>query len=284
MRVIVRALGSGNRREREDAMEALDNALHGDIYRGLMPLLDEQSVQGFLISGRRPVTSWPGTFYSPGEALSFLLGEPDSVLNALCREVAQENPEIMAGVIHPVGLAPGITTENVRAVSQAATVLPVPPPAGRTAVSCSLGQRIRHLRAMPLCQGLKILEIARIVSRAQLITVDRGEILIHNGSVGDRVYIVCQGSLSADDSHRSGEWSAGDIVGELACMDGAAQMETVRCETKVLLLAIACGEFQQILLQLPVLALNLCAIYSRWLKVYHRRLTCTDGAANHAGA
>ena len=137
---------------------------------------------------------------------------------------------------------------------------------------------------MPLFQGLKIHELARIVSKAQLITVDQGEILMHKGSVGDRIYIVCQGSLSADDSPRSGEWSSGDIVGDLACMDSAAQLATVRCETKALLLAVSCDAFQQILLQFPVLALNLCAIYSRWLKVYHQRLACWTGAASHAGA
>ena len=137
---------------------------------------------------------------------------------------------------------------------------------------------------MPLFQGIKIHELARIVSKAQLITVDQGEILMHEGSVGDRIYIVCQGSLSADDSPRSGEWSSGDIVGELACMDGAAQLTTVRCETKALLLAVSCDTFQQILLQFPVLALNLCAIYGRWLKVYHQRLACMDGATSHAGA
>ncbi len=284
MRVIVRAIGSENKREREDAVEALDTVLHGDIRRGLMPLLDEQSLQEILISGRMPVKSWTRARYSPGEALSSLLGEPDSVLNALCLEVVQENPEIMAGVVHPAGLSTVITTANARAEPEADTYFPGPSPAGRTAVSCSLGQRIRHLRAMPLFQGIKIHELARMVSKAQLITVDQGEILMHKGGVGNRIYIVCQGSLSADDSPRSGEWSSGDIVGELACMDGAAQLVTVRCETRALLLSVSCDTFQQILLQFPVLALNLCAVYSRWLKVYHQRLAGMDGVASHAGA
>ncbi|MCB2148416.1 MAG: cyclic nucleotide-binding domain-containing protein [Deltaproteobacteria bacterium] len=260
MRVIVRALNSINKREREDAVEALDNALHGDIRRGLMPLLDGRFVQEQLITGRVTVKSWTRPPGSPGEAMVSLLSEPDPVLQALCLEAAQENPAIMPILDSSPDPLSDVSRE----------------PEGTQDDSLSLGQRIRHLRAMPLFQGIKIHELAEVVGKAQWITVEQGDFLLREGSVGDRIYLVCQGSLCSDGCRRSGEWSTGDIVGELACMDSAAQLVTVRCETKARLAAIACDTFQQILLQFPVLALNLCASYSQWLKVYHQRLECMN--------
>ncbi len=267
MRVIVRALNSSNKREREDAEEALDNALHGHIRRGLMPLLDGQFVQEQLITGRISVKSWTSPPGSPGEAMVSLLSEPDPVLQALCLEAVQENPAIM-----PIlDLSPDPLSEVPR-MSE-----------GTADDSLSLGQRIRHLRAMPFFRGIKIRELAEVVGKAQWITVDQGEVLLRQGSVGNRIYLVCQGSLCSDGARRSGEWSTGDIVGELACMGSAEQLVTVRCETKARLVTISCDSFQQILLQLPVLALNLCARYSQWLKVYHQRLACMNGKNNPVG-
>ena len=266
MRVIVRALNSSNKREREDAVEALDNALHGDIRRGLMPLLDGQFVQEQLITGRMTVKSWTRPPGSPGMAMSLLLNEPDPFLQALCLEVVQEDPAIM-----PIVDSFPNPLSNVPRVSE-----------GTADDSPSLGQRIRYLRAMPLFQGIKIHELAEVAGKAQWITVNQGEFLLREGSVGDRIYLVCQGSLCSDGSRRSGEWSTGDIVGELACMDGAAQLVSVRCETKARLLVISCDTFRQILLQFPVLALNLCARYSQWLKVYHQRLACMNEKINPA--
>ena len=266
MRVIVRALNTNNKREREDAMEALDNALHGDIRRGLMPLLDGQFVQEQLISGRMSVKSWTGPLCSPGDALLSLLSQDDPVLQTLCLDVVKESPAIMPIAVSSPHLLPDVFRV----------------PEGVADDSLSLGQRIRHLRAMPLFQGIKIHELAEVAGKAQLITVDQGEILLREGDAGDRIYLICQGSLSPDDSRRSGEWLSGDIVGELACMDRTAQLVTVRCETKVRLLAISCDAFQQILLQFPVLALNLCSMYSQWLKAYHQRLACMNGTVSPA--
>ncbi len=214
MRVIVRALNSSNKREREDAVEALDNALHGDIRRGLMPLLDGQFVQEQLVTGRMTVKSWTRPPGSPGISMSSLLNEPDPLLQALCLEMVQENVPIMP----LVDSFPNPLPDVPRVLE------------GAGDDSLSLGQRIRHLRAMPLFQGIKIRELAEVAGKAQWITVDQGEFLLRRGSVGDRIYLVCQGSLCSDGSRRSGEWSTGDIVGELACMDSAEQL--VPCSVK----------------------------------------------------
>ncbi len=272
MRVIVRALNSNNKREREDAVEALDNALHGKIRPGLMPLLDGQWVQEQLVTGRVSVKSWTGTPYSPAEAFSSMMASSDKVLQTLCLEVTQENPEIMAAADQSAGLPPSETMGDGRTGSVKSPLATTPAPEGSIAGSLSLSRKIIYLRAMPFFQGVKIHELAWIVGKAQLVMVDPGEFLFREGGAGDRIYLVCQGKLSFDSHHRSGEWSFGDIIGALACIDGAAQIMTVRSDTKALLLAISCAEFQQILLQVPVLAMNLCSIYSRWLKAFHDHL------------
>ena len=169
--------------------------------------------------------------------------ENDPVLRKLALEAAREKPEIE---------------------------LPAPDDG---LSSGSLSRCLGCLRPASLFQGLKIHELARIADQTQWTTLDPGAVLLRQGAPGERVYVVCSGRLVSVGDGQGRMWLSGDVVGDIACLDGGPQLATVRCEAKAMLLSVSCKAFEQIVLQCPVVGLNLGSIYSAWLKDSHQRLT-----------
>lgn len=100
-----------------------------------------------------------------------------------------------------------------------------------------------------------------------------------SNSSGEVVYVVGNGRLISAIEEQARVWSAGDVVGEIACLDGGPQIDTVRCETKALLLAVACETFEKMMLNYPIIGLNLGSIYRAWLRNAHQQLTCMSDHA-----
>ena len=241
-------------------MVALDNTLHGKIRRGLIPLLAAKSVEEKLSISNGLIKSWTAPCVSVTTGLSKIIASPDRILSTLCREMIAENPEIMdildiAEPLPKVAIAYTDTHNDSRH--------------GKAPV-LSIGQKIRYLRTLPLFSGMKIHELAQIAEQGQWMTANQGEMLLQTGIDDEKIHIICEGKLACVEKRYPFEWRAGELVGDIACLPGAVNRDSVRCEMRSLIMVLSCQTFQKLVVNFPFLALNLCDTYKRQINAYHQ--------------
>ena len=102
---------------------------------------------------------------------------------------------------------------------------------------------------IPLFSSLNEAELNDILRGIRLVSVGKGEVLFSEGDTGDSAYVIEKGRVEVsalgtnEHSVRVAMLGPGDVVGELALIDGAPRNATIRAETDSTLLRIDRGEF-----------------------------------------
>ena len=106
--------------------------------------------------------------------------------------------------------------------------------------------------------------------RAQNLWLTAGEMLFSEGDVGDRLFLVRSGQLEIFSGQQSQRRIAvrrkGEVVGEMALLEGSSRSACARALEKTRLLAWSSQEFQQMLLKKPLLALRLSQLLSHRMR------------------
>jgi len=112
------------------------------------------------------------------------------------------------------------------------------------------------LQKSPLLAGLSKESLDQLVKMSQAVTLSAGEKLIEEGDAGDSAYVILDGELEV--SKRSGARDivlstrrAGDLIGEMALLNQAPRMATVRATRDSRLLKIPAEAFEQLLRSSP---------------------------------
>lgn len=108
-----------------------------------------------------------------------------------------------------------------------------PPPQTRQVVTV-------HLQKIPLLAGVDTKVLAQVGAALQLRPVERGQYVLHKGSVGDHLLFLLTGRLQAVDLTEDGReiglsfLAPGDYFGELSIVDGLPRSASVvACETSL---------------------------------------------------
>ena len=117
---------------------------------------------------------------------------------------------------------------------------------------------IDALRSAPLFAGLSDDDLERLMSGASEETRAAGSSLFEEGDEGDRACLILEGELEVvkKTGHREvllAVRGVGEVIGEMALLDAAPRMATVRAKTDVRLLSIP---KQQKYLRTKILFLN----------------------------
>ena len=127
--------------------------------------------------------------------------------------------------------------------------------------------RVSMLGDVSLFSSLPRKQIARIAQVSDEIVLDEGAVLMHEGDDGDACYVVAAGSLTV---RRRGRKVAGlgpgDVVGEMALLDGGPRAATVTADERCVLLALDRPTFTAALERAPDLAIALLAVLSGRLR------------------
>ena len=103
---------------------------------------------------------------------------------------------------------------------------------------------ISLLRSNPLFGWLPPVALERIAVTLEHVQLPQGGVLLRQGDEGDRAYIVSGGELLAErDGLEIGRIGPGEVVGEIALLQSAPRMATVRALEPTRLLAIDGDEF-----------------------------------------
>lgn len=99
------------------------------------------------------------------------------------------------------------------------------------------------------------------IARGTEVTFSPGEVLLHHGERSAHCYAIIDGQVlvTATSSQGAtvvlGRRRSGDVIGELSALDGAPRSATVRAVTEVKAVVLTAEQFENLLREVPDLAL-----------------------------
>jgi signal transduction histidine kinase len=127
------------------------------------------------------------------------------------------------------------------------------------------------LRRSELFAGLPDADLEWLYSQAESFSLAEGEVLIEEGTPGDAAFIVLEGELEVKKKSDTqdiliGMREPGEVIGEMALLDQAPRMATVRAVRPTRLLKIRGDAFHQLISQKPSAALAILHTVSARLR------------------
>ncbi|MEM6281098.1 MAG: cyclic nucleotide-binding and patatin-like phospholipase domain-containing protein [Chloroflexota bacterium] len=119
--------------------------------------------------------------------------------------------------------------------------------------------------------------------------LERGDVLISQGEIGDRMYVVLTGRLNAvrtneDETHVLGEIEPGDMVGEGALFDNSPRTANVVAVRSTHVASINRQGFEQLVHRHPEFAIQLTGIITRRLQAAQNPAATVNRSTNHTFA
>jgi len=117
------------------------------------------------------------------------------------------------------------------------------------------------LRRLPLFAELSEEDLAQLYQMAESVSVQAGQLLMEEGSPGDALYVVQDGTFEV--SKRLGQREVtidvckpGDVIGEISLLEQTSRSASVRATTDSQLVKISQAAFEQLLSRSPSAALS----------------------------
>ncbi len=137
---------------------------------------------------------------------------------------------------------------------------------------------VELLARVPLLQGLSQGELERIAPLAVPRSFPKGARVFHEGDESDACYIVRSGDVRVTREHSDGRAIAlatlgpGEIVGELAMLDGEVRSASVEALTDIELLAVAARDMRGLLARNPEITAKLVMALTRRVRDTNERV------------
>ncbi len=134
------------------------------------------------------------------------------------------------------------------------------------------------LARVPLLAGLETTELERISQVAVPRSFPKGARVFHEGDESDACYVIRSGEVRVTREHSDGRAIAlatlgpGEIVGELAMLDGEVRSASVEALTDVELLAVAARDMRGLLERNPEITAKLVVALTRRVRETNERV------------
>jgi CRP/FNR family transcriptional regulator, cyclic AMP receptor protein len=136
-------------------------------------------------------------------------------------------------------------------------------------------EKLELLRTVPLFSGLSIRELRRIGELVDEVDLPAGRVLMRQGEYGSEMLVVIDGSARIErDGAVIAERGAGEVLGEIALLDGGPRTATVTLTRDSRLLVLGRREFQAAMDELPDVRL-------RVLEAVAQRVRTLDSSKAH---
>jgi CRP-like cAMP-binding protein len=136
-------------------------------------------------------------------------------------------------------------------------------------------EKLELLRKVPLFSGLSNRELQRIGELADEVDLPAGRVLMRQGEHGSEMLVLVDGSARIErDGAVIAERGAGEVLGEIALLDGGPRTATVTLTRDSRLLVLGRREFQAAMDELPEVRL-------RVLEAVAQRLRTLDASSIH---
>lgn len=279
MKLIIRAIQSREKREVDNAIEALESCLHADIRRLLIPLLGEGTIEEKLavVRKRFGYDLWMAS--SLESILKELMGDSDPLIQALGIYAWGESA-------HSDALRPEVqryaNSEN-QMVKEAARWAMDVSETGVYRKICStasspLVEKVQWIRHMPLFTNLRVQELLTIVSMMAVRRFTKNDVVLREGMPSDYLYLIMEGQVALIKGAETDRQKVMECIGknrffgELALIDGKNHPYTAKVDSDAQILILKADDFLLLLKSIPVLSLNLCKVLIQRLRDYHSHL------------
>lgn len=136
-------------------------------------------------------------------------------------------------------------------------------------------EKIDLLRTVPLFHGLRDRELERISALADIIDLPADRRIMSQGERGAEMFVLVTGTARVErDGKILADRGAGEVLGEIALLDGGPRTATVTLTEDSRLLVLARREFQTLLDEFPNVRLHI-------FETVAHRLRALDHAAVH---
>jgi CRP-like cAMP-binding protein len=136
-------------------------------------------------------------------------------------------------------------------------------------------EKIELLRTVPLFARLGNRELERISALADIIDLPADRTIMSQGERGAEMFVLVSGAAHIErDGESLGERGAGEVLGEIALLDGGPRTATVTLSQPSRMLVLARREFQALLDEFPEVRLQI-------LETVAHRLRSLDHSAVH---
>jgi signal transduction histidine kinase len=133
-----------------------------------------------------------------------------------------------------------------------------------------------ELRAVPLFSDLPDDDLVQLAEGSELVMLDAGEILFHEGDEGRHAYVIAEGEveivkITADREVLLARRGVGEVIGEIALLDSAPRMATVRGATSSRLISLEKTQLDRLIESSATAASSMFAILlARWRQTESR--------------
>lgn len=134
------------------------------------------------------------------------------------------------------------------------------------------------LRQVPLLSGLSEPELERIAQVAIPRAFPKGAVVFHEGDDSDACYVIRRGEIRVTRQHPDGRaitlatLGEGEIVGELAMLDGEERSATVEALDDIELLALSSKDMRGLLARNPAITAKLVVALTRRVRDTNERV------------
>lgn len=278
MHIILQAIQSGKRKDMDNAIEAIESALHTDLRYALIPHLEDRPLLDRLLASCSAMRIEPVLFASFDQVSDLLLHEDEEPwIKSLCLYAAAEiyNFKIDSNIIA------GLVKDNESTICEAAawfqSCVEQPEMKDKSMQTYELVNKTIYLGNNLLFQGLKVKELMSAARSCRLVALTPGEIILHEKTKASRIYIHCSGKLVFEYrlmkdplDQIAADLSSKGFAGEMQWIDGQDQLYTLKAETASLVLEFSGENFSMLLDKYPLLILALCKIYSQRIRKYQQ--------------
>jgi CRP-like cAMP-binding protein len=278
MEIIRKALQTGDRRDVDNAIEALESSLHVGIRKILIPLLEDSPLEEKLIVGRKVFGVDPQATQSPATTLKILLDDGDSITQVLTIYGVTDDFERESFPAEIVKLE-GSKDQLVRDAATWARRHRELDASGEKPPedAMPLLEKVLHIRKIPIFMGLRIRELVAIAAITQERPAAQGEVVVREGDQGDVLYLVLEGELAvikgmgSDREMTLDHIGAEDFFGEMALFDFQPRAASVVANSLAKLMVIEEKEFSRLMEHHPAIPISICKVLSQRMRTLHER-------------
>jgi CRP/FNR family cyclic AMP-dependent transcriptional regulator len=118
--------------------------------------------------------------------------------------------------------------------------------------------KVELMRSVPLFSGLTDRELERIASLADILDLPKDRVIMIQGQLGWEMFVLVTGSARVErDGQSLGERGPGEVLGEIALLDGGPRTATVTLSQPSRLLVLARREFGELMDEFPEIRLRI---------------------------
>jgi len=135
-------------------------------------------------------------------------------------------------------------------------------------------EKVLFLKSVDLFSQIPGEELAQIAEVVREVNFAKGEVIISQGDIGDRLYLIIDGKVKVMvDGRQVAELGERECFGEMSILDAEPRSASVIAESDVVLLELSQEDFYQMINERPEIAQGIIKVLTHRLREANRLIS-----------